>query len=144
MNQKLDNKLVKAFPLLYRDRHAHMSQTCMYWGFCCGSGWFDLIWKLSGQLERIISKMTPDMQKEFRAAQVKEKFGTLRFYMSSSTGKIGKLISAAESKSARTCENCGKGGKLCITKEGWYKILCTKCTAKDVGRRGWKIVKRNK
>ena len=56
MNEELDKKLVKAFPLLYGDRNAPMQSTAMCWGFSCGDGWFDLIWDLSSKLEPIIKK----------------------------------------------------------------------------------------
>ena len=37
MNEELDNKLVKAFPLLYGDRNAPMQSTAMCWGFSCSA-----------------------------------------------------------------------------------------------------------
>lgn len=35
MSPELDKKLVAAFPLLYLDRNAPMTDTCMCWGFEC-------------------------------------------------------------------------------------------------------------
>jgi hypothetical protein len=72
-----------------------------------------------------------------RASQVKEKFGTLRFYMISETDEMSKLISEAEAKSAITCEFCGEPGELRNT--GWYITLCDKCHEKrkeDMGFKG--------
>ena len=72
----------------------------------------------------------PDI-KAFSVAQVKEKFGTLRYYTSGSNDKIRQLIHDAEERSAETCEVCGKPGKL-IT-GGWLKTLCTKHNEKASG-----------
>lgn len=57
-----------------------------------------------------------------KAVQVKEKFGTLRFYLDSSTDEQFALINFAESLSARTCEVCGKPGKP--NNAGWIRTLC--------------------
>ena len=55
MEKDLDDKLTKAFPLLYRDRYGSMQTTCLCWGFP-EKGWFDLIWDLSSKLEPLIQK----------------------------------------------------------------------------------------
>lgn len=69
-----------------------------------------------------------------RAAQVKEKFGTLRFYMTFETEVISKLIRKAEKKSAITCEKCGKKGKL--RDNGWLITLCNSCNTKRNKNKG--------
>lgn len=63
-----------------------------------------------------------------RASQVKEKFGTLRFYMTHQTEEMDKIISVAERKSAITCEECGKKGKL--RGSGWASTRCSPCWKK--------------
>ena len=52
-----------------------------------------------------------------RAAQVKEKFGTLRFYMTHSTEEMDKIIGDAVQQSASTCEICGRPGHP--QRRGW-------------------------
>jgi len=45
MKQELDNKLVKAFPLLYGDRNAPKQSTAMCWGFPgddCHENWDEI------------------------------------------------------------------------------------------------------
>lgn len=64
-----------------------------------------------------------------RASQVKEKYGTLSFYMTHGTDEIFDLIGDAERKSAKVCEDCGKKGKL-RTDRSWIKTLCSKCDKK--------------
>lgn len=136
MRSDLDKKLIENFPLLYADRHASMMQTCMCWGFECADGWFDLIYKLSSQLEPLIKKYIeehPDEEYHPRAAQVKEKYGGLRFYMSHATEEMYDLISAAEEESEVTCEFCGS--KDDANTEGcgyWMTTRCKKCRKEDV------------
>lgn len=56
--------------------------------------------------------------------QVKEKFGTLRFYYSGGDSYIDGLVAMAESMSANTCEECGAPGKT--VGGGWLTTLCEK------------------
>ena len=63
-----------------------------------------------------------------KAVQVKEKLGTLRFYMNSETKEMSELISKAESLSYKTCEYCGAPGKQ--REGGWIKTLCNNCEGK--------------
>lgn len=58
----------------------------------------------------------------FVAAQVKEKFGTLRFYYDGGDDYINGVVSFAENSSAHTCEECGLPGKL--RHGGWVRTLC--------------------
>ena len=54
--------------------------------------------------------------------QVKEKFGTLRFYYSGGDEYINGLVSMAESMSGVTCEQCGSPGTT--GGQGWITTLC--------------------
>lgn len=54
--------------------------------------------------------------------QVKEKFGTLRFYYSGGDDVIDGMVRMAESMSAVTCEECGNPGKQ--VGGGWITTLC--------------------
>lgn len=56
------------------------------------------------------------------ATQVKEKFGTLRFYYNGGDEYIRGLESMAEAMSAVMCEECGNPGKL--RRGGWIRTLC--------------------
>lgn len=82
----------------------------MCFGFECGDGWFSILKKLCGELKAL-------KLKNFTVIQVKEKYGTLRFYHNGPSGseklqdKVYKLIDDATAKSARTCEMCGKQGQ---------------------------------
>lgn len=66
-----------------------------------------------------------------RAAQVKEKFGGLRFYMTHYTDEMSALIREAEQKAEQTCEVCGVVGES--RGGGWIKTLCDSCATDDSG-----------
>lgn len=61
-----------------------------------------------------------------KAAQVKEKYGGLRFYMRSSTKEMEKEIDFAELVASKTCEDCGELAELCSS-GSWVRTLCPGC-----------------
>lgn len=129
MKQELQDKIYAAGPLLYTQKSLGMRETAMCWGFGCGKGWFNLLMELTKKIEPLLEAYQRDFPDEEvpAAVQVKEKFGTLRFYMSYETEEMSDLINQAERQSATTCENCGSlEGKLQGT--GWVKTLCDECS----------------
>lgn len=131
MNKELDDKLVQAFPNLYADRNAPMNMTAMCWGFEFGDGWKDIIWGLSEKLEAMILALPEEERKHYKASQCKEKFGSMRVYMTASTDEMEEAIDEAEMKSEKTCEICGKLGK--IVGQGWYYAACREhCKEQDL------------
>ena len=123
MREDLDKRLCAEFPLLYRDRHGDKMETCMCWGFP-GDGWFHILYRLSAKLEPLIAAQPEE--KRAVAAQVKEKFGGLRFYMDGKqTKEIRDLVNKAESEALVTCEMCGVPGEQ--RSRGWIKTLCDWC-----------------
>lgn len=117
MNNEHTKKLLKEFPNLYKQYYLPMDQTCMCWGFDFSDGWYDLIYELSKKL--VVASP------ETEATQMKEKFGSLRFYYNGATEEGAKLIQNAEQKSYHICEICGKKGVL---REDlpWIRTLCLK------------------
>ncbi len=91
----------------------------LYSGFggSVGEGWLPILDRLAEDLVR----MGWDRQLD----QVKEKFGTLRFYLRASTAEMGERIDRAISESGRTCENCGAPGRR--AGRGWIRTLCEPC-----------------
>lgn len=63
------------------------------------------------------------------ASQIKEKFGTLRFYVNGATSEHWNYISFAESMSGSICEDCGAPGKTYTN--GWHRTLCDIHAAMD-------------
>lgn len=65
MDEKKEARIIGAYPLLYGDRSKSPQQTCMCFGFECGDGWEDLLWRVSGRLEPLIRKYideNPDLR----------------------------------------------------------------------------------
>ena len=56
MSPELDDKLVRAFPIIYRDRYTDPKTSNMCFGFEFADGWFNIIWELSEKLESIARK----------------------------------------------------------------------------------------
>jgi hypothetical protein len=130
MNKENTETLIKDFPILYRGHKDPPTKNLMCFGFECGNGWFQLVYDLSKQISEICPRV--------KAAQVKEKFGTLRFYIDGvqmdKADSVYGLIEKAELKSGTICELCGddKTSK-CKTSKGshWVKTLCAECRRKD-------------
>jgi len=228
MNAELDKKLCEKYPKIFVNRTKSMQESCMYWGFECGDGWYGIIdalcealtytyttgvhldkktakrlgvepytyknyeprwhWPSDRRPRPIIDGKVvelkghrPALKEWFTyppkyawqklkyllrpthtvysfspeapqvvADQVKEKFGTLRFYYhleydprlrELAYGKkvnararevaehysnyIDGIVHMAEILSARTCEETGKEGEMHVTgnRYGWYRTL---------------------
>ena len=93
-------------------------------GIECGQGWFDLLDDLCTKIEIILNK-NPKAKKEFHIAQIKEKFGGLRFYTYNVSEEVDKLINNAADKSYNICEICGKSG-FNMEIRGWIFAVCKK------------------
>ena len=137
--KEFEAKLLKEFPNLFADMYGDMRETCMHWGVCTGEGWFDLIYQLCQKLEPMILAVPEDKRKFYKASQVKEKLGGLRFYMRASTNEMENVIDEAEELSYQTCEKCGKPGQLCgdYNKGEWLYTSC-KEHAKDQHKKNFK------
>ena len=83
-------------------------------------GWWPKIEKLDKQLTYLF----PD----YKIGQIKEKFGTLRFYADVPSEDEMKqsiaqsLMRAVESSTYSTCMECGQYGEL--RDSGWVRVLC--------------------
>jgi len=119
MKSELQKKLYDRFPHMFRGRDKSIQESLMPFVFECGDGWFDILWRLCEDIE----KLTP--LEEFEVSQVKEKFGTLRFYTWRSTDEIEKRICKAERESAKTCEWCGEYGHR--RNKEWIVTMCNGC-----------------
>lgn len=142
MRDELDHMLCERYPKIFADRHTSMMETAMCWGFEHGDGWYQIIDSLCANIQNHIdwshknhawdlkwNEEHPDDLREVRepiaqvvATQVKEKFGTLRFYYRGGDDYIDGLVSMAESWSAVSCEECGAPGTQ--NSQGWIKTLC--------------------
>lgn len=69
-----------------------------------------------------------------RVAQIKEKFGGLRFYYDGGDNEISGMVRMAESWAARSCETCGNVGKQ--RGGGWIRTLCDEHEAEYQKKKG--------
>ena len=69
--------------------------------------WFNILWRLCVDLEPLVAELENEPGERFEVLQVKEKFGTLRFYVSHHTDAIDGRIAAAqeEGRAKRLCES---------------------------------------
>jgi hypothetical protein len=85
----------------------------------CGEGWKELLEKAFEIIK----------DKDIQVAQIKEKFGTLRFYTEPHNYDIQTEIYKIEDESASVCESCGSREN--VTREGsWIKTFCKSCREK--------------
>jgi hypothetical protein len=145
MKTELEQDLVSKYPILFSDYRGDPKQTCLAFGMECGDGWFDIIERLcrliQSEVDFVNRTCTENAKYRCRADQVKEKYGTLRFYCSfyyagslsdatmqilhRSMDRISGMIQMAESMSALICEHCGDRGK--IGQEVYPRTLCDAC-----------------
>ncbi len=144
MEKKLQDKIYKKYPKIFVRRKLPMTQTCMCWGLACSDGWYKLIDLLCANLQWDTDH---NDYPQIEATQVKEKYGTLRFYYSYAEGdtkcderKHGYqdgMISFAEQMSGYICEKCGSTIGVTQTK-GWIISLCASCMKEYKKKRGIK------
>jgi hypothetical protein len=142
MRKELDQQLCEKYPLLFKNRNASMMETLMCWGFEHGDGWYNIINALCDNMQSHIdwshkqhawdlkwNREHPDEQRpvcepvaQVIVTQVKEKFGSLRFYYQGGDDAISGMVRMAESMSAVMCEECGAPAET--RGPGWIRTLC--------------------
>lgn len=123
MQNELEKRLYDKYPEIFIQKNLGPDETCMYWGMEIGDGWYHIIDNLC---EKIQYYVNASGIQQIEAVQVKQKFGTLRFYVNISDEFVDDLISSAEEESSQTCEHCGSKEDIGTTK-GWIMVLCRKC-----------------
>ena len=124
MNPENTEKLLTAYPLLYRELRE--------WGFECEDGWFDLVWQVSAEIEAAAGlEGIPKTADAWPSVGVlKEKFGTLRVQFRTRVSEaIEALVAKAYERSMDTCELCGAPAQLDHERElgKWAEALCESC-----------------
>jgi hypothetical protein len=126
-----EKKMHDRFPKLFAEP---------YGGFAIGPGWWRMIETLCFNIQRHIDWKQharesllannpynldiPDHVDQVVVTQIKEKFGTLRFYYDGGDDVVRGLVDMAESMSAHLCEECGSPGHT--RSGGWMRTLCDK------------------
>tara|TARA_B100000614_G_scaffold257911_1_gene279073 strand:+ start:1708 stop:2127 length:420 start_codon:yes stop_codon:yes gene_type:complete len=125
MSPELERRLVEKYPKLFGSYGAPPDESLLAFGFECGDGWFDLVDTLCTQLTKLKPADQDGEPLPLTALQVKEKYGTLRFYLGACSDEALALVDFAEAMSARVCEACGNKGRIRGTT--WLKTLCDSC-----------------
>lgn len=125
MSPDLERRLVEKYPKLFSGYGAPPDKSPMAFGFECDDGWFDLLDSLCAQLTMLKPGAEDGEPLPLTALQVKEKYGTLRFYLGACTDEALTLVDFAEAMSAKICEACGNRGRTRGTT--WLKTLCDVC-----------------
>ena len=140
-----DLDLQNKYPKILKYLGGDPTKTCMsseHGGISIGDGWIPLIEKLFDFCQ---FQHDSNGYPQIVADQIKEKFGTLRFYYhfedcDSDQAENGKRFNRtedlldgacrfAEVMSSTICEQCGKPASL--TSGGWRVVRCQECLEKD-------------
>ncbi|MFN4973824.1 MAG: hypothetical protein ACK5GV_01105 [Bacteroidota bacterium] len=129
MNNENTKRIIDACPSLFIDieqQCENMQNGIMFtpivFGFECGDGWADLLVELCQKINTHLKTLSKEQVDSIYALQIKEKYGTLRFYLSCYDDTIDKFIQDAQLKSSFTCEVCGNAGK--VLGEHWLYCAC--------------------
>jgi hypothetical protein len=135
MDKKLEQKIYKKYPGLFKHtRDMHKSLMCF--GLECRDGWYKLINKLCKDIYNYYVKKEGVVPEDFYVVQVKEKWGSLRFYVTAAPEEIHDMIAKAEHESFYICEVCGIRGEMFYRDElPWVQTLCDSCLDKLVRER---------
>jgi hypothetical protein len=98
-----------------------------YGGFAIGEGWWPIIESLCANIQSHTdwwnkNRETRPVVEQVVVAQIKEKFGGLRFYYEGGDEQISGMVRMAEAWASHACEECGAPGTL--GGKGWIKTLC--------------------
>lgn len=118
MKKELFTELKTAYPKLL----AKIEEDSFY----VGDGWFNLLFltceRIQVQIDNYISDA--EYKEQIYAVQIKEKFGTLRFYLNKDNPAIRGIVDMAEAYSRVVCEECGNVGKKTISTNKVVRTFC--------------------
>lgn len=125
MNENLQKHLCIKYPKIFGITDINVS--IARFGIECDDGWFDLIESMCEEIQSDINYKVNNQipVTQVLVTQIKEKFGTLRFYYEGGDDFADGVVSLAENLSSKICETCGNKGK---TKgSSWLKTTCDIC-----------------
>jgi hypothetical protein len=118
-------ELIRTYPDWFNPESA-------WWAISIEDGWAGLVLEL---FKDINASLTLEQRAVFQVLQIKEKFGSLRFYYNPHTAAVDALVAAATEASMLICQRCGARGKLGEI-HGWWATLCDDCHASCAEERG--------
>lgn len=136
------NNLVEKYPKIFTVKPGAESLPYSMFGIECGIGWYNIIDNLCFQIQSHIDWRNsqralllgdnpydikiPHEVPQVIVAQIKEKYGALRFYYHGGDERIDGMVRMAEAMSAATCEHCGNIGKP--RGKNWIYTACDEHT----------------
>ena len=153
MKKELEMKQAEEFSFLRKTetrQKSRIENIFQAFGYECSDGWYELLRSLCSEIVSAYEEVGQPV--DIVIDQIKEKFGTLRFYyhfkgqkpgietidllgmgsLRISKGdtplcsKIAAIVTKWEDKSTTVCEKCGKPGKLRKDRP-WIRTLCDDC-----------------
>jgi hypothetical protein len=112
-------ELINKYPLAFRSLNGVVWETIE-----CADGWEKLLEPPLAYMHKFNQNV--DEAQMMKVDQIKEKFGTLRFYTNFTDEELQKLIGDAEKMSAKTCEACGQPGQM--RGKNWLYTACEEHT----------------
>lgn len=125
MDTELQEQLFQRYPAIFAERTLPDTETAMCRGIEAGNGWFHLI---DGLCARLQWETDHNGAPQVVATQVKEKYGTLRFYRHESSEAQSAMIELAVELSGRICDVCGSPGASVNV----GRIRATRCAAHSI------------
>lgn len=119
--EEFAKKMETQFPLMFENK---------YGGFAVGAGWWPIIESLCANIQSHIDWKQEQKDQYQRGEgcsqvyveQIKEKFGTLRFYYDGGDETTAGMVRMAEAWADHSCETCGAPGTR--RNGGWIRTLC--------------------
>jgi hypothetical protein len=95
-----------------------------YGGFAVGEGWWPILQALCSNIQHYLNwkNRESEVVPQVVVAQIKEKFGGLRFYYDGGDDQVTGMVRMAEAWADKSCETCGAPGTS--GSKGWIKTLC--------------------
>lgn len=106
--------------------------TIPYPGIECKSGWYPMLEILLSWADEW-NKTVVDQHEKIVIEQIKEKYGSLRFYFYGGNDKFRGMVEMAELMSLYICEICGSPGTR--NSSGYITTECISCRTKT--NNGW-------
>jgi len=144
MNKNLEQKLADEFefmrPKPENSQNGYISDLYSAFGCECGDGWFDLLRNLCIEIVQLHERN--NLPVEVGLIQIKEKYGSLRFYAGIEHQQLSDEFYAIIGKygdiSEKTCEHCGVEGKMRIL-HCWLRVRCNNCWQQVLKNYGYEL-----
>jgi hypothetical protein len=116
--EEFSKRMEERFPKMFEGK---------YGGFAIGEGWWPIIESLCANIQSHTDWWNKNREnrpvvEQVVVEQIKEKFGSLRFYYQGGDDQISGMVRMAEAWADKSCETCGAPGTL--GGKGWIKTLC--------------------